>query len=250
MLTLLDTFAGIGGFSYAAERLLGGITTQQFVEINPFCQRVLRRHWPEVPIHDDIRSFTAAAGAFDIITGGFPCQDISNAGRGAGLSGERSGLWWELLRVIRMVGPRYVVLENVAAITGRGLGDVLGSLAAAGYDVEWACVRASDLGACHRRDRWWAVAHRCGQHLQGCGPQGQPLFAASGEEGGALWRHQRGCTLSPDWSTYASEPLLLRGDDGLSNRIHRLKALGNAVVPQVAAIPLGRVLDLEQLREE
>ena len=250
MLRLLDTFAGIGGFSYAAEHLVRGYTTQQFVEVNPYCQRVLSRHWPEVPIHGDISTFTADPGSFDVITGGFPCQDISNAGRGAGLSGARSGLWWELLRVIRMVGPRYVVLENVAAITRRGLGDVLSSMAAAGYDIEWACIRASDLGACHRRDRWWAVAYRCGQHLQGCGPEGQPQFPASGEETGALWRDERARPLSPDWRTYSSQPLLLRGDDGLSNRVDRLKALGNAVVPQVAAIPLARVRYLERLRAE
>ena len=250
MLRLLDTFAGIGGFSFAAERLVGGISTEQFVEINPYSQSILRKHWPEVPIHDDIRSFRAPAGSFDIISGGFPCQDISQAGHRAGLSGERSGLWWELLRVIRMVGPSYVVLENVAAITHRGLGDVLGSLAAAGYDCEWACIRASDLGACHQRDRWWAVAYRCGQHLQRRRTKRQPLIDPPSQAAGALWRDERARPLSPDWKAYTSQPLLLRGDDGLANRVDRLKALGNSVVPQVAAIPLARVIDLEHLRIE
>ena len=114
-LRMIDTFSGIGGFSLAA-RWLGGIQTVQFVEREPYCHRILRKHWPTVPIHDDICTFEPAQGSADIVCGGFPCQDISTAGKGAGLAGERSGLFYELLRVIRLVEPRYVVLENVAAI--------------------------------------------------------------------------------------------------------------------------------------
>ena len=160
MLRLLDTFSGIGGFSYAAEQLVGGYETVAFVEREPFCQKILRKHWPDVSIHDDITTFNPAPGSADVVCGGFPCQDISAAGKQAGIKeGTRSGLFYELMRIIRLVGPQYVVLENVAAITSNGLDTVLGTLAEAGFDAEWACIPASAVGACHRRDRWWLVAY-------------------------------------------------------------------------------------------
>ena len=124
---MLDTFAGIGGFSYAATKLVGGYRTTQFIEIDPFCQKILKKHFPNTPIHDDIRTFTARPFQYDVITGGFPCQDISVAGRREGITEEsRSGLFYELMRVIRMVRPKFIVLENVAAILNNGLDIVLG----------------------------------------------------------------------------------------------------------------------------
>ena len=159
-LKLLDTFSGIGGFSYAAEKLVGGFETTQFIEIDPYCQKVLNKHWPNVPIHDDITTFTAEPFQFDAICGGFPCQDISVAGRKEGITKEsRSGLFYELIRVIRLVRPKFIVLENVAAILNNGLDIVLGELSEAGYDAEWSIISASSLGACHRRSRWWLVAY-------------------------------------------------------------------------------------------
>lgn len=313
-LNLMDLFSGIGGFSLAA-KWLGGFETVQFVEREPFCQRILAKHWPTVPIHDDICTFQPEPGSADIVCSGFPCQDISQAGKGAGLAGSRSGLFYELLRVVRLVGPRYIVLENVAAITYRGMDDVLGALAEAGYDAEWACIPAAAVGACHQRDRWWCVAYAQGGR-RGAGPrQGASQaghegpgagncaagFAADANSsaGSQRWEQlQRGsqagehgqrsedsdqcprglfgtgseatpdpmcqqlegpdelgrsgapwpsaiARLSPDWRSYLSEPVLCRGDDGLSGRVERLKALGNAVVPQVAMVPLARVLELE-----
>mgnify|MGYP003301914018 CR=1 FL=1 len=157
---MLDTFAGIGGFSYAATKLVGGYRTTQFIEIDPFCQKILKKHFPFTPIHDDIRTFTAIPGQYDVICGGFPCQSISVAGNRAGITEEsRSGIFYELMRVIRMVRPRFVVLENVAAILNNGLDIVLGELSQAGYDAEWSVISASSLGACHRRSRWWCVAY-------------------------------------------------------------------------------------------
>jgi DNA (cytosine-5)-methyltransferase 1 len=249
----------------------------QFVEREPFCQRVLAKHWPGVPIHDDICTYTPAAGTADLVVGGFPCQDISQAGAGI-KEGTRSGLFYELMRVIRLVGPRFVVLENVAAITHRGLDIVLGELAEAGFDAEWACIPASAVGACHRRDRWWCVAYARGVgQLRGQKRDSEskagvetPLrgdadglgLDAEGRDAAHPLRerlegpHELGegrtawpaapARLSPDWSGYASEPLIRRGDDGFSGRVDRLKALGNAVVPQVAMIPLQRVLELAQ----
>ena len=135
-LIILDGFAGIGGFSYAAHELVGGFETTQFVEIDPFCQKVLKKHFPNVPCHDDIRTFTAFPRQYDVITGGFPCQDISVAGRREGITDQsRSGLFYELIRVIRLVRPRFVVMENVAAILNNGLDIVLGELSQAGYDA-------------------------------------------------------------------------------------------------------------------
>jgi len=256
-LRLLDTFSGIGGFSYAAEHLVGGYETVQFIEIEPFCQSVLRKHWPSVPIHDDIKTFFPEPYSADVICGGFPCQDISNAGKRAGiLHDTRSGLFYELMRVIRVVRPRYVILENVSAIVNRGLDTVLQEMAQAGYDAEWACIRASDVGACHQRNRWWLVAY-----ANEIRPSGSllplPSLRRSDQRGkaelgtGKALRAQRwgqgptrGEPLNPDWRSYVSEPVLRRGDDGLSSRVHRLKALGNSVVPQVAAIPLQRVIDI------
>jgi DNA (cytosine-5)-methyltransferase 1 len=157
-LNVLDLFSGIGGFSLGLER--AGMRTVAFCEIDPFCRRVLAKHWPSVPIFDDVTKLRGPdVGSVDVICGGFPCQDISLAGKGAGLAGERSGLWRDYARLIGELRPSYVIVENVAALLGRGLGDVLGDLASLGYDAEWHCIPASAIGAPHRRDRLWIVAY-------------------------------------------------------------------------------------------
>jgi len=233
---MLDTFAGIGGFSYAATKLVKGFETTQFIELDPFCQKILKKNFPNVPIHDDIRTYTAFTGQFDIICGGFPCQSISVAGNRAGITEEsRSGIFYELMRVIRMVRPRFVILENVAAILNNGLDIVLGELSQAGYDAEWSVISASSLGACHRRSRWWCVAYSNSERLQ------RQMFSKMEQE---IWTESNTRRLNPNWRQYVSKPILSRGSDGLSFRVDRTKALGNSVVPQVAAIPLQRVLDI------
>jgi DNA (cytosine-5)-methyltransferase 1 len=167
---VLDLFSGIGGFSLGLER--AGMTTVAFCEIEPYCRAVLKKHWPHVPCYEDVRTLTAqrlaADGiAVDVICGGFPCQDISCAGAGAGIEGERSGLWREYARLIGELRPRYVIVENVSALLGRGLGTVLGDLAALGFDAEWHCIPASAVGAPHRRDRVWIVAYPRGEQHEG-----------------------------------------------------------------------------------
>jgi len=288
-ITLLDTFAGIGGFSYAADKLVGGFKTTQFIEINPFCQKILKKHWPDIPIHNDINTFTAGIGQFDCITGGFPCQDISVAGNQKGITEEsRSGLFYSLMRVIRMVRPRFVVMENVAAILNNGLDIVLGELSQAGYDAEWAVISASSLGGCHRRSRWWCVAYtndygsssssineindetdsssqkrqnKISKSSRSSESQNSTIVRSSKgnvtdsnserlqrqilskmERG--LWTAEHTRRLNPNWRQYVSKPILPRGSDGLSFRVDRTKALGNSIVPQVAAIPLKRVYNL------
>ncbi len=287
-LRMLDTFAGIGGFSYAATKLVGGYRTTQFIEIDPFCQKILKKHFPFTPIHDDIRTFTSIPGQYDVICGGFPCQSISVAGNRAGITEEsRSGIFYELMRVIRMVRPRFVVLENVAAILNNGLDIVLGELSQAGYDAEWSVISASSLGACHRRSRWWCVAYtndygsstssisrlddqanndsskrsnQVSQSSRGIESTNSRVVQSSAKSTNSnskrlqrenfsemereIWAKSASRRLNPDWRQYVSKPILRRGDDGLSYRVDRTKALGNSVVPQVAAIPLKRVLDL------
>ena len=288
-LKILDTFAGIGGFSYAAHELVGGFETTQFVEIDPFCQKVLKKHFPKIPCHDDIKTFTAYPGQYDVITGGFPCQDISVAGRREGITDQsRSGLFYELIRVIRLVRPKFVVMENVAAILNNGLDIVLGELSEAGYDAEWSIISASSLGAAHRRSRWWCVAYtnnygsssssineindqtdsssqeRQNQVSESSGSsessdsriirsfegnvtnsnsKGLQRKILSKMESG-IWSAKHTRRLDPNWRSYVSKPILPRGSYGLSNRVDRTKALGNSIVPAVAAIPLQRVHDL------
>lgn len=160
----LDLFAGIGGFSLAASWF--GIETTQFVEIDPYCQRVLQKNFPGVPIHDDVTTFTATPGQFDIITAGFPCQDLSSANpNGRGLEGKRSGLFFEVVRLIRTVQPRFVLLENVPNLLNRGLDRVLWELAQSGFDAEWQIVSAASMGAPHRRERIFIVAYCTSQPI-------------------------------------------------------------------------------------
>ena len=157
MLTFGELFAGIGGFSLGLER--AGMTCKWQVEIDPYATAVLKKHWPEVPKWDDVRTFPPQGDYFvDLICGGFPCQDISVAGKGAGLAGARSGLWYEFARIIGELRPRYVVVENVAALLARGMDAVLGTLSTLGYDAEWHVIPASAVGAPHRRERVWIVA--------------------------------------------------------------------------------------------
>lgn len=167
MFKVLDLFSGIGGFSLGLERT-GGFETVAFCEIEPYCQKILKKHWPKVPCYEDIRTLTAEQLRRDgirpdIITGGFPCQDISTAGKQAGITGERSGLWSELCRLIGELRPRYAILENVSALIsgnhGQWFGKILGDLAEVGFDAEWHCIPASAIGAPHRRDRVWIIAY-------------------------------------------------------------------------------------------
>ena len=162
-LRLLDLFSGIGGFSLGLERS-GNFETSAFCEIEPYCRAVLKKHWPNVTVYEDVKELSkerlAADGlAIDAICGGFPCQDISTAGRGAGLAGERSGLWFEFHRLIKEIKPQVAIIENVSALRSRGLDEVLRSLAEIGYDAEWHCIPASAVGAHHQRDRIWIMAY-------------------------------------------------------------------------------------------
>ena len=156
-----ELFAGIGGIGYGLE-MTGGFEVRWQVEINEFSQRVLRKHWPDVARWDDVTTFPPDDGEWgvDMITAGFPCQDISVAGKGEGLDGERSGLFYEVVRITERLRPRFLLLENVSALLVRGLGDVLRALAEVGYDSEWHCLSAATVaGAPHIRDRIFILAY-------------------------------------------------------------------------------------------
>lgn len=160
MPTFGSLFAGIGGMDVGLER--AGWECRFQVERDAYCQRVLARHWPDVPRYGDIAAVDwSTLERVDLLAGGFPCQPVSNAGRRAGQADAR-WLWPEFARAVRDLRPRYVFVENVAALRVRGLGDVLGDLAALGYDAEWDCIPASAVGAPHQRDRLWLVAHAIG----------------------------------------------------------------------------------------
>lgn len=162
-LRVLDLFSGIGGFSLGLERT-GGFETVAFCEIEEYPRRVLEKHWPGVPIYHDVRTLTADTLrrdgiTVDVICGGFPCQDLSFAGKRAGLEGARSGLWGEYRRLIGELRPRFVIVENVPGLLSLGMATVLGDLAALGYDAIWDCIPAAAVGAPHIRDRVWIVAY-------------------------------------------------------------------------------------------
>jgi DNA (cytosine-5)-methyltransferase 1 len=222
----LDLFSGIGGFALGLE--WAGHQTVAFCEIDGYCRQVLAKRWPHVPRYGDIRELDAArlradGIEIDAICGGFPCQDISIAGQGEGIGGSRSGLWSEYRRLIGELRPRYVIVENVSALLSRGLDKVLGDLASLGFDAEWHCIPASAIGAPHRRDRVWIVAHPAEQGLEGCARE---RIASS-------W----GSSIQPaggDW--WGAEPDMGRVDDRTAFRVDRLRSLGNAVVPQIPEI--------------
>jgi DNA (cytosine-5)-methyltransferase 1 len=171
MLTVGELFAGIGGIGLGLENT-GGFQVKWQVERDEYASKVLAKHWPEVQRFDDVREFPPGGKNnyyVDLIAGGFPCQDISVAGKGEGLEGERSGLFYEIVRITKRLRPKYILLENVAALLIRGMGDVLRELAALGYDAEWHCIPAAAVGAPHRRDRVFIIAYaqHDGSHRHG-----------------------------------------------------------------------------------
>jgi len=231
---VLSLFAGIGGFDLGLERT-GGFKTVAFCEIDKHARSILKKHWPDVPCYDDVRSLTkrrlAADGiSVDVICGGFPCQDLSYAGRGAGIRGERSGLWSEYARLVGELRPRYVVVENVPALLNRGLGVVLGDLAALGYDAEWQCIPSGCIGAPHLRDRVWIIAYP--EEVQG-------LYESDAWKSAQRLLDDQTYWQARPWTE--ADAAICRVDDGVPDRVVRTERLGNAVVPQIPEL-IGRAI--------
>ncbi len=249
MIRVLDLFSGIGGFSLGLKKA-GGFRTVCYVEIEAYCQEVLLHRMEEgrldtAPIFENVLGFygTPWRGSVDLIVGGFPCQDLSHAGKRAGIEGSRSGLWSEFARLIREIRPKLVLVENVAAILNGGADRVLGDLAELGYDAEWDCIRAAACGAPHLRDRFWLVAYPSthnGSH--------RGIFTEDGQDHSGWWEKaeewgihrnvpQLGTPfakgLGTRWTEVDTDPVLPRMAHGIPDELDRIGALGNAVVPQV-----------------
>ncbi|HWV44569.1 MAG TPA: DNA (cytosine-5-)-methyltransferase [Nitrospira sp.] len=245
-LRVLDLFSGIGGFSLGLERT-GGFETVAFCEIEPFPRKVLAKHWPNVPCYEDVRTLTgerlAADGiAVDVICGGFPCQDLSTAGSGTGLDGDRSGLWFEFARLIREIRPQFVILENSPELLNGWMGDILRPLAQCGYDAEWDCIPARAVGAPHLRYRLWLIAYPSGDGLQR-----QRKYPKSINPTPDAFREANPLV---DAFQRKAMPFVCRGHDGVSKQVDEARnyALGNAVLPQIPEL-IGHAI-LESIRSE
>lgn len=231
---VLDLFSGIGGFSLGLEK--AGFETVRFCEIDEDCRQVLKRHSPNISISEDVRELSLPEGFADVITGGFPCQDLSAAGKREGLSGERSGLWYQMRRIISEVRPKFAIVENVPNfLSGNGgawFGEFLGSLAEIGYDAEWRCISAAELGFPHKRERLWIVAY----------PKSFGLDVSIFEEIKLPQNTQRqkeafgGADIGG--YCYPAIPEHIRMDDGLPFELDEIKSrirmLGNSIVPEIA----------------
>ncbi len=237
MIRTLSMFSGCGALDLGLWWADEGFYPAAFCEIDPLCAALLERHFPGVANLGDVTTADFSTVEADAIVAGFPCQDLSNAGKRAGLAGTRSGLFWEVVRAIRVVRPRIILLENVAALHNRGLGEVLGALASLGYDTETHCIPASYVGAPHNRDRTWIVANsERGERWQ------EPYRRALGRMG----REQQSFPWNRDWQSALRE---FRGmDDGNAYRVDRIDTIRNSVVvPLVEGI--GRSL-LEAIKTD
>ncbi|MFA7238958.1 MAG: DNA (cytosine-5-)-methyltransferase [Sulfuricellaceae bacterium] len=240
-LKVLDLFSGIGGFSLGLERT-GGFETVAFCEIDPFCQKVLKKNWPDVPIFNDVRTLNYD-GAVDVITGGFPCQDISRAGKGAGLAGKQSGLWADYLRLIKTHEPRFVIIENVGRLRSNGLFEILKNLFEVGYDAEWHCIPAYAVGSPQERDRTWIVAYPVQPRFTGRWASRISGGSAGEEEVGQDGRRESQEADVQFWV----EPDVDRVAYGLPDAVDRINKLGNAVLPQIPEI-IGHAI-LQSMKE-
>ncbi len=233
---VLDLFSGIGGFSLGLH--WAGYRTLAFCESDEFCQRVLARHWPGIPIYPDIRTLDRERLQQDgiapfLVCGGFPCQDVSLAGRGTGLDGPRSGLWTEMARIVGICRPPWVIIENVPSLRTRGADRVIGDLATLGYASWPFVVGAVHAGAPHRRQRLFLLARDISAH---------PARARLEVRQRSSTRQAR---LLPTerFGGWLAEPCVRRVDDGFPGRVDRVRSLGNAVVPALAAA-FGRSINL------
>lgn len=259
----IELFAGIGGFSLGFER--AGMECVGHCEINPYAQKVLKKHWPDVPLYPDVTKLKGDEfGKVELIAGGFPCQDISTAGKQVGITGKRSSLFNEIIRLSAICNPKWIVLENVANLifgnNGAWFRYCMGQIAKIGYNAEWEIIRASDVGAPHRRARIWIVVYpnsnryKCRKkpivggiqkiqrnrssdlcknvaNAKGIYAQGQYEGPREIKLGGSNW--------------WATEPKLGRVAYGVPQRVDRLKCLGNALVPQIAEFIGRRIMEIE-----
>jgi DNA (cytosine-5)-methyltransferase 1 len=240
-MTVGSLFSGIGGFDLGFER--AGFEIRWQVEIDPFCRAVLEKHWPAVRRYEDVRTVGKELEPVDVIVGGFPCQDISFAGSGEGLDGDRSGLWAEYARIVGELRPRYVVVENVAALLQRGIERVLGDLARIRYDAQWSVVPACAFGTPHVRRRLFIVAHAYSEHgrprvRDSVAQAFRALQGVDGFESARAGYRER----------LANPSALYRDADGVSDRMERNRGIGNSVHPDVAEWIARRITEAEGVK--
>lgn len=249
----LDLFAGIGGFSLACRNVGLKFSNHLYSEIEPYACQVFQKHFPEAVPLGDIRTIDGYKlkeqyGPAWFITGGFPCQDISSGGKKRGINASRSGLWWEMYRLIGEIQPEAIIIENVADLRSKGLDRVLCSLAKSGFNAEWDVISAGAIGAPHRRERLWIVAYpdsarwrrlpeiQC-QTEPDLGNQYQSNLQTEGLFPWSDWKPAVAKNKIQD------QPIVYRVDDGVQQRMdRRIMAIGNAIVPQVAEYILRRII--------
>ena len=224
-----------------------GMVCKWQVEIDEYCNRVLEKHWPDVRRWGDVRTFPPALGEYgssagdndwnvDVICGGFPCQDISVAGKGAGINGSRSGLWSEYKRIICELRPRIVVVENVAALLVRGIDRVLGDLAASGYAAEWGVLSACGMGYTHTRERVFILAY----------PESERWCKRRIVESQRKQREPERCDQGTDWGKWPFSPDDVRTAHGVPDRMGRISGSGNAVLPDISEWIGRRIIEAEK----
>lgn len=254
MITALDLFSGYGGISYGLRDYIKPIA---YCEIDRYARAILASRISEgelniAPILSDVRNIEGQVGSADIIVGGFPCQDISVAGLGKGLGGERSGLFFEIVRLTQEIRPAFVFLENVPAIRTRGLRQVVGAFTEIGYDCRWTCLSAASVGAPHKRERWFLLASNNllrGQNVSRNIQEATTKKSKSRDEHGSLpenvadsdgqrlqgrmgqWRYREVKPSASGSSWWSTEPNVGRVVNGTPFRVDRIKCLGNGVVP-------------------
>lgn len=248
-LKVLDLFSGIGGFSLGLERT-GGFETVAFCEIDPHAKKVLNKHWPDIPIYDDVVNLNHE-GEVDVITGGFPCQDLSVAGRKAGLQGARSGLWGSMFQLIGKHRPKYVIIENVANLLvgpteqpGRWFGTLLTDLASIGYDAQWHIIPAAAVGAGHYRQRVWIIAYP-NQKLWNVP---QKIFNKLSFQICKTRTPRSVISLLANFKQISINEIYPdhRKLDGLSQAVDSLERLGNSVMPQIPEMVGYAILEAER----
>jgi DNA (cytosine-5)-methyltransferase 1 len=277
MLNGLDLFTGIGGITIALKEWVIPVAYCESEEyaIGVLLSRMQEGKLPVAPIWDDVRTLKGARfnGLVDIVYGGFPCQDISVAGTGKGLGGERSGLFYEIVRLVDEIRPKFIFLENVPAIRTRGADKVIGELARLRYDARWITLSASEVGANHKRERWWLLAYTMrGQQWReeweskvkayavanslgdGRGEVGTRESSSPSEGMANATKPQlhearegndsqgRSAERSADVGWWSVEPDMGRVAHGVPNRVDKLKCLGNAVVPEQAKEAFKRLM--------
>ena len=251
MIYALDLFSGIGGMSIAIRKYARTIC---YCESDRYAQGVLLSRMrsgdiDRAPICCDVRNLNGKMlPRIDIITAGFPCQDISVAGTGKGLAGQRSGLFYEIVRLIKETKPKFVFLENVPAIRTRGLNEVIKEISELGYDCRWTIVSAAEIGAIHIRKRWFLLAYSNSQRLR---KEQRKKLQRPGKIQGQMEPDSKSSTRETSQPlTRTLKPNMVRAGDGISNIVDRNRCLGNSVVPEQAKKAFEKLIGLNQPNNE